>query len=965
MTIRRESIDFAKRKSKHFNSEYKKLSEEMYSLEAQISENPIPDQELTEQHLRVKNEWEQMEREKTNGAIIRSKARWVEDGERNSKYFFHLEKHNQQLKNIKSIRNNETGESIVDQVEILEYIRTFYRNLYSNDNNVVNSSPHLNFPNSVQASDSDILTLENPITSDEIKEAIDDLPGGKTPGIDGLSSNFYKTFWNDLQPHFMRMANYVFENRNLSNDQKHGIITLLPKQDKDLTNIKNWRPISILNSDYKILTKIFANRLKTILPDLIHPDQTGFVLGRQIGENVRIVKDLMDHCRINEIEGILVLLDFEKAFDSVSWDFLDYVLKSFGFEEYFRSWVKIFYTDIYSSVMNNGNISSRFSLGRGIRQGCPISAYLFILCVELLAQRIRSNNLIEGLTINNVEYKLLQFADDTALILKNSESLEVVMAIINEFYLSSGLKLNINKTILVQLGGERAQVRLSDFLINMGLEWCVDPFRYLGIYFHHDELLMEYKNYRHRLENMKNLTRIWLQRDLSLKGKITIVKSLAVSQLIFPLYLLNIPKWVIDEANKIIYRFLWNEKMDKVKRTTIQRPISEGGLNMTDLDYSAKTLKIKWIFRLLDNEGAKWANIPLMYFHNLNLRSFCQTNYCETYIPSRLPWFYKQCLIALSEIKPHNILTINQVLNENLWYNKEITSKREPYLYMNWLIKGILKVGDILDANNEFLSSDALKAKYNFINDPFLDFYSLRGAIPRSWKMILKGDVLGPTCERDEIYVEINNENFLLRRCNNKLIYQELLHKTCTGIPLSARYWKRCLNIDYEDMSSFYCIPFVSVKECKVQSFQYKILNNIYNNRLRLKEWRLKPSSDCIYCNQTDTLLHHFWECNHVAIFWNSLSQWWSHICEYCTLHSSKDILLGIVDNICHKQQLNFIILYAKWFIQKSYLQEDRHDFLSFLPELKMRLIVEGKIAKKNKKIDTYNELWYNVLEAL
>jgi hypothetical protein len=316
---------------------------------------------------------------------------------------------------------------------------------------------------------------------------------------------------------FMDMINDVYSKKIMTNDRRSGLISLLPKQDKDINYIKNWRPITILNTDYKILTKIMANRIKKVLPNLINPDQTGFVLNRQIGENIRIVYDVMNHCNTNNIEGIMAFLDFEKAFDSISWEFLHYVLMSFGFCEYFINWVKIFYKETNSSVMNNGHISTKFDLKRGIRQRCPISAYLFILCVELLAEKIRTNDSVQGIRINNIEYKILQFADDTVLILNDYNSLKNVLPILTDFYKISGLKLNVQKTVLMKLG--RDIDNLPDYLKELGMELCKEEIRYLGIYFHRDDNIMEYKNYRHRIENIRNLLKVWMQRDLSLKGK--------------------------------------------------------------------------------------------------------------------------------------------------------------------------------------------------------------------------------------------------------------------------------------------------------------------------------------------------------------------------------------------------------------------------------------------------------------
>ena len=219
-------------------------------------------------------------------------------------------------------------------------------------------------------------------------KAIKEMKNQKSPGSDGITTEFYKLFWNEIKEHFLKSINFSFQKQELTELQKQSIITLLPKPGKDTTLLENWRPISLLNVDYKIATKVIANRIKNVLPKLIHESQTGFMKGRYIGENIRLIFETLEHVDDHKLPGILFFSDFEKAFDSISHDFMFQCLRHFNFNTDLLNWIKLFYTNAKSCVSNNGHHSEFFDIRRGVRQGCPLSPYLFIICIELLSNQV-------------------------------------------------------------------------------------------------------------------------------------------------------------------------------------------------------------------------------------------------------------------------------------------------------------------------------------------------------------------------------------------------------------------------------------------------------------------------------------------------------------------------------------------------------------------------------------------------
>ena len=176
---------------------------------------------------------------------------------------------------------------------------------------------------------------------------------------------------------------------------------MVEKRGKDKRQIKNWRPISLINVDAKIASKTLAKRLENVLPEIIHFDQSAFVKGRTIFDAIRTTDDVIEHTMNRDISGILVAIDFEKAFDSLNFSFLLRVLHAFNFGPSFIQWVRVLYNKDSSCVLNNGFTSGPFSLSRRVGQGDPLSPYLFILALEILAIKIRNDNNIQGIKIEN------------------------------------------------------------------------------------------------------------------------------------------------------------------------------------------------------------------------------------------------------------------------------------------------------------------------------------------------------------------------------------------------------------------------------------------------------------------------------------------------------------------------------------------------------------------------------------
>ena len=250
---------------------------------------------------------------------------------------------------------------------------------------------------------------------------------------------------------------------------------------------------------------------------------------RFIGENVLLIENVIRYAKEKNITGLLLFLDFEKAFDTIEWPFIFRTLEFFGFGKKFVSWIKCFYSDIESCVINNGWGSNFFKIKRGVRQGCPLSPYLFVLTVEVLAKEIRGNKNIKGIPIKSKEIKTSQYADDTTLILDGSKkSLTSALIAIDNFGKVSGLKLNSKKTEALWIGVSGKDINL---LPERNLKWQKNKVRSLGTWLSTDPEATVLLNYTEKLEKFRSILSNWKYRRLTLLGKITVLKSLVASHL--------------------------------------------------------------------------------------------------------------------------------------------------------------------------------------------------------------------------------------------------------------------------------------------------------------------------------------------------------------------------------------------------------------------------------------------------
>ena len=284
------------------------------------------------------------------------------------------------------------------------------------------------------------------------------MPNNKSPGNDGITKEFYEAFWDDLKTPLLLSVNKAFKVGELSTSQKQAVIKLIEKKDKDKRLIKNWRPISLLNVDTKLVSKVLAERLKTALPSLISSNKTAYLNGRFISEGGRLIQggrlisDISEISDLLKLKGLLLTVDIEKAFDSANHNFLLKVLENYGLSHDFLKWISILLQNQESCDINGGKTTRYFPLKRGTRQGNPISAYRFIFVLEIVFIFVKESENVQGLTIFNNQFLYTTYADDNTFFLSDENSVTEVIQIFEHFSIFSGLKPNKSKCEVAGIG---------------------------------------------------------------------------------------------------------------------------------------------------------------------------------------------------------------------------------------------------------------------------------------------------------------------------------------------------------------------------------------------------------------------------------------------------------------------------------------------------------------------------------
>lgn len=449
-------------------------------------------------------------------------------------------------------------------------------------------------------------------TAEEIQKLLFKLNPNKAPGPDGLTSAFYKSTWSFLGEEVISAITHFFQQAFLPASTNSTILTLVPKR-PGATAITDYRPISCLNTLYKVIARLLVRRIKPLLPSIIVPNQTAFVKGRLIVENTVLAGELVNgYHRKKGPKRITIKVAIAKAFDTLSWEFLFNCLEGLQFPPVLQSWLRACVCTPNFTVGYNGRVHGYFKGKRGLRQGDLLSPYLFVIAMNMLSLML--NKAASDLKIkyhqkcSKSKLTHLCFADDLLIFTEGSlSSVQNVLQVLREFELRSGLAVSVQKSSFFASG--LTQQELDEIKVSTGMPNGLLPVRYLGVPLCTKKLTIA--NCEVLIQQVKAKFTSWTVKTLSFSGRLLLIKTVIAGITNFWCSTFLLPKACIKRINSLCGLFLWKGRLDshhsaKVSWEVVTTEKANGGLGIKNLAIWNKACAMKLIWLLFFQAGSIW-----------------------------------------------------------------------------------------------------------------------------------------------------------------------------------------------------------------------------------------------------------------------------------------------------------------------------------------------------------------------
>ena len=933
--IKDESVKFSKECAKENSVAISQLMEQIAAKEEQISELSPQDMALLHSS---KEELDSLVHQKTLGIMFRSKAKWMIEGERNTKYFFNLEKSRYNSKTVAGLLDSK-NQIVRDPAIIMDMQKQFYQDLYSADEAI-----SFKLPNIVENTVCDGMTAgaEEQFSENEIYTAIKGMKRNSCPGPDGLPIEFYVAFWSQpgLKMMFIEMMNEVYREGILSPSMRTGVLNLIPKGNKDTRYLKNLRPISLLNSDYKIIEKMIANRMIPALQEIIHEDQKGFLPKRRIQCNIRKILDVVVESVAMDIPCCILSCDFLKCFDRIEFECITKSMEMFKFSQTLVKWVSILYNQFSLRIQNHGHFSGKIQIERSVRQGGPASNAIFLVVVELLAIMLCSDENIEGIRLREVLHLLNQFADDMDVCTEfNQTSIDGILNKFQQFGESTGFQLSYDKTTMYRTGSLRNSN--AKLYTSKELNWSNEKICVLGVDIYNCQETTMNENYNSILKKTQDVADSWSNRNLSLCGKITLLNALVASQYIYKLQVLpSPPESFVKRLEGIVSKYLWNGHRPKIPLKILQAAYEDGGMQLFNITHRDISLKCVWVKLVM--EGNYSATLVYNVLHpcremiwtcNLDA-SDVEKIVCTENI------FWKDVLKSWCYYH-YSPVTMEGVHDHIIWLNSRIRIQDSPVWWKTPAEAGLQHVSQLYQ-DKEFISQRRAKDVYRLT---VMQYNMLKSAIPA----VMKAEVTG------EAYTDPKYASFMRAEKAAQHVYWEI-----STAPEVMR--DKVAKIEAETQQDVNIgaevkwLKSLTVVQ-KYRSFQYRMLMSAVVTNIQLSKWGIIDTPLCTFCQQYDeTQRHLMYDCECVSKVWEAVGEMSEEMGFPGPVYISyRNIILC---RISAYKAVNMMSLVAKQYIYRKRCQKEPLNCHELRIEIKRCRSIEKYYAVQNGEMRKFESKW-------
>ncbi|KAJ0757712.1 putative RNA-directed DNA polymerase [Helianthus annuus] len=585
-------------------------------LESMAEERMLLEVEL-EERADCRNYMAEFDRIKHLDLKQKSRSKWAIEGDENSAFFHQIINSNISTNRLNGLMIDGTW--ITNPLSIKESLYEFFAVQFTEPMPI---RPKLVCPNLNTISDEEATMLERPFTVEEIKAAVWDCDGDRAPGPDGFNFKFIKRCWAVLREDLVNLFNNFYASGSLNPCCTSSFIALIPKI-KDPVSPTNFRPISLIGIINKVISKVLVNRLKGVVGGLVSEHQSAFLAGRNIMDGPLVLNEVFSWLKRSKRNGMYFKVDINKAYDSVNWEFLNSILTQMNFPSSWREWVMATLYSAKASVLVNGSPTREFVCSRGLRQGDPLSPFLFVIVMEALTgimKEAESVGLFHGVRVTSDGPSLthLIYADDVMFIGEWSVSnVNNLRRILRCFYLASGLKVNLEKCWLYGVGVD--EVEVQSMALRLRCKQGKFPFKHLGLVVGANMNLV--RHWSPVIDTFRSRLSLWKAKTLSYGGRITLIKSVLNALPTYYLSLFKAPVKVIEELDKIRRVFFWGGSEEKAKMNWVAwdltiAPVEYGGLGFGSLRDANLAMLAKWWWRFKSEKKGLWRSIVWAIHHN-------------------------------------------------------------------------------------------------------------------------------------------------------------------------------------------------------------------------------------------------------------------------------------------------------------------------------------------------------------